>query len=173
MIKYLSIENFYSIKNENIVEFDLNVSDSGVLAHPTLGFAGTNASGKTNFIKAINFLVWFIGQSFFTKESKLPYEKFVGSEELPTKFNFIFCIKNDEFGYELEINLISGRKHQIRTQLEAIGCPILGDKKYGSDENFAEGIALHCRCLELNHPTLKIELRFEAEVPAYWQWSGQ
>ena len=83
------------------------------------------------------------------------------------------CIGRNRLGYELEINLISGRKHQIRTQLEAIGCPILGDKKYGSDENFAEGIALHCRCLELNHPTLKIELRFEAEVPAYWQWSGQ
>ncbi len=104
MIKYLSIENFYSIKNESVVEFDLNKSKGDFIAHPTLGFAGTNASGKTNFIKAINFLVWFIGQSFFTKESKLPYEKFVGLEELPTKFSFIFCIDEDEFGYELEIN---------------------------------------------------------------------
>ena len=83
------------------------------------------------------------------------------------------CIGRNRLGYELEINLISGRKHQIRTQLEAIGCPILGDKKYGSNESFAEGIALHCRSLELIHPTLKTEMRFEAEIPAYWQWSGQ
>lgn len=104
MIKYISIENFHSIKNESIVEFDLNKSNSDFIAHPTLGFAGTNASGKTNFIKAINFLVWFMGQSFFTKESKLPYEKFVGCEELSTKFSFIFCIENESFEYELEIN---------------------------------------------------------------------
>ncbi len=83
------------------------------------------------------------------------------------------CIGRNRLGYELEINLISGRKHQIRTQLEAIGCPILGDKKYGSNENFAEGIALHCRSLELSHPTLKTEMRFVAKIPEYWQWSGQ
>ncbi|HUP77551.1 MAG TPA: RluA family pseudouridine synthase [Pirellula sp.] len=83
------------------------------------------------------------------------------------------CIGRNRLGYELEINLISGRKHQIRAQLEAIGCPIVGDKKYGSNESFAEGIALHCRSLELIHPTLKTGMRFEAEIPEYWQWSGQ
>ena len=83
------------------------------------------------------------------------------------------CIGQNRLGFELEINLISGRKHQIRTQLEAIGCPILGDEKYGSNEFFAEGIALHCRSLELCHPTLKTELRFEAKLPEYWHWSGQ
>ncbi len=82
------------------------------------------------------------------------------------------CIGQNRLGYELEINLISGRKHQIRAQLEAIGCPILGDKKYGAENPFAEGIALHCRSLELIHPTLITELRFEAETPAYWQWNG-
>ena len=55
------------------------------------------------------------------------------------------CVGQNRLGYELEINLISGRKHQIRAQLEAIGCSILGDSKYGSKERFAEGIALHCR----------------------------
>ena len=104
MIKYLSIENFHSIKNENIIEFDLNKSDSDFIAHPTLGFAGTNASGKTNFIRGINFIVWFMGQSFFTKETKLPFEKFIGAESLPTKFNFIFCIGKEEYQYELEVN---------------------------------------------------------------------
>jgi 23S rRNA pseudouridine1911/1915/1917 synthase len=83
------------------------------------------------------------------------------------------CIGQNRLGYELEINLISGRKHQIRAQLEAIGCPILGDTKYGAENPFTEGIALHCRRLELIHPTLKTELRFEAEPPAYWQWNGK
>ena len=104
MIKYLSIENFHSIKNENIVEFDLNKSDSDFIAHPTLGFAGTNASGKTNFIKGLNFITWFIGQSFFSKKTEIPIEKFIGMEESPTKFNLIFSIEKQEFEYELVIN---------------------------------------------------------------------
>ena len=82
------------------------------------------------------------------------------------------CVGQNRLGFELEINLISGRKHQIRAQLEAIGCSILGDTKYGATVPFAEGIALHCRCLELMHPTLQTELRFEAEIPKGWQWSG-
>ena len=61
MIKYLSIENFQSIKNESIVEFDLNISNSEFLAHPVIGIAGTNASGKTTFAKALNFVIWFMG----------------------------------------------------------------------------------------------------------------
>ena len=104
MIKYLSIENFHSIKNENIIEFDLNKSDSDFIAHPTLGFAGTNASGKTNFIKGLNFITWFIGQSFFSKETEIPIEKFIGSAESPTKFNLIFSIEKQEFEYELMVN---------------------------------------------------------------------
>ena len=82
------------------------------------------------------------------------------------------CIGQNRLGYELEINLISGRKHQIRAQLEAIDCPIIGDAKYSSDKQFETGIALHCRSLELKHPTLQNELRFEADPPKYWLWSG-
>ena len=104
MVKYFSIENFYSIKNENIVEFDLNLSNSHFSAHPTLGFAGTNASGKTNFIRGLNFVHWFMGHSFFSKETKIPIKKFIGLEHLPTKFNLIFTLENEEIEYELEIN---------------------------------------------------------------------
>lgn len=82
------------------------------------------------------------------------------------------CVGQNRLGFELVINLISGRKHQIRAQLEAIGCSILGDQKYGAQEAFAEGIALHCRRLELSHPTLQTELRWEAALPDYWQWNG-
>lgn len=104
MVKYFSIENFYSIKNENIVEFDMNLSDSTFTVHPTIGFAGANASGKTNFIKGLSFIQWFISHSFFSKENKIPIKKFIGLEELPTKFNLILSINNEDIEYELEIN---------------------------------------------------------------------
>ncbi len=80
-------------------------------------------------------------------------------------------VGQNPLGYELEVNLISGRKHQIRAQLQAIGCSIVGDRKYGAKQSFASGIALHCRQLDLIHPTLKTELQFIAELPKYWRWS--
>ncbi|MFM8314037.1 MAG: RluA family pseudouridine synthase [Deltaproteobacteria bacterium] len=54
----------------------------------------------------------------------------------------------------VEVELVTGRKHQIRTQLSAIGSPILGDGKYGSKEKFREGaIALESCYLSFVHPT--------------------
>ena len=53
----------------------------------------------------------------------------------------------------LEIDLKTGRYHQIRAQLAAIGCPIIGDHKYGSPEKFKSGtIALHHQKLVIQHP---------------------
>jgi 23S rRNA pseudouridine1911/1915/1917 synthase len=72
------------------------------------------------------------------------------------------------FGTVLEIKLITGRKHQIRAQLEAIACPIVGDAKYSSRSSFPKGIALHCRSLCLEHPTTKSPVEWIAPVPAYW-----
>jgi 23S rRNA pseudouridine1911/1915/1917 synthase len=65
----------------------------------------------------------------------------------------------------VEIRLDTGRKHQIRLQLSHLGCPILGDRKYGSRKTLTGGIALHARRLELVHPVSKEPLRFEAPVP--------
>lgn len=74
--------------------------------------------------------------------------------------------------YLLEINLHTGRHHQIRSQLAAIGCPIKGDLKYGFDRSNADGsIHLHARKLSLIHPVKKEEITFEAPVPddALWK----
>lgn len=68
----------------------------------------------------------------------------------------------------IEIALITGRKHQIRCQLTAIGCPIVGDHRYGAEASFAQGIGLHCRQLCLLHPTTREGLRVVAEPPIYW-----
>lgn len=69
----------------------------------------------------------------------------------------------------LEIELLSGRKHQIRVQLAAAGMPILGDSKYGSTWPFSGGIALHSQSLTLQHPTLKTQFSWECAPPKSWQ----
>ena len=68
--------------------------------------------------------------------------------------------------YLLEIELMTGRHHQIRAQLARIGCPIRGDLKYGyarSNEN--GGISLHSRSIEFEHPVSHEQIRIVAETP--------
>lgn len=72
-------------------------------------------------------------------------------------------------GTLVEVELLTGRKHQIRVQLAAQGWPIVGDKKYGSREPFPQGIALHSRRLTLRHPTRGEILTFEAPPPTAWE----
>ncbi len=68
----------------------------------------------------------------------------------------------------LDVDLQTGRKHQIRVQLENAGFPILGDRKYGSQERFPMGIALHCRSLSFLHPTKKTVQSVKVDPPGYW-----
>jgi 23S rRNA pseudouridine1911/1915/1917 synthase len=68
-------------------------------------------------------------------------------------------------GCLLEVQLETGRKHQIRVQLAHLGCPILGDRKYGSKRRLPEGIALHAHTLEIAHPVSKAALHFAAPPP--------
>jgi 23S rRNA pseudouridine1911/1915/1917 synthase len=82
------------------------------------------------------------------------------------------CVGRNDLGYQLEIELVSGRKHQIRAQMEAIGCSIVGDKKYGAIHSFEDGIALHCRSLTVEHPTRKEALSWSAPLPEYWCWNS-
>ena len=66
----------------------------------------------------------------------------------------------------LEVDLHTGRHHQIRSQLSAIGCPIKGDLKYGFDRSNPDGsIHLHSRKLTLVHPVQKKEMPFIADPP--------
>ena len=58
----------------------------------------------------------------------------------------------------LEINLLTGRYHQIRAQLGDIGCPVLGDEKYGSKRKWPHGIALHHSEMRFEHPVTKESL---------------
>lgn len=69
----------------------------------------------------------------------------------------------------LEIRLETGRKHQIRVQMQHHGHPIVGDRKYGSPDPFPVGIALHAAELTLTHPTTHEEMTFRAEFPGTWK----
>ena len=71
----------------------------------------------------------------------------------------------------LEVRLLTGRHHQIRCQLAAMGCPIKGDLKYGSKRSNPDGsISLLSRKIELVHPVSKEEICIESPLPADNLW---
>lgn len=75
--------------------------------------------------------------------------------------------------YLLEIELLTGRKHQIRAQLAAIGCPIKGDLKYGDKRSNPDGsISLMAKSLEFVHPVSKKPISIEAKCPDDNLWKA-
>ncbi len=68
----------------------------------------------------------------------------------------------------VEIQLLTGRKHQIRVQFGSRDCSIVGDQKYDSALKFPAGIALHSYFLALDHPTRAERLEFCCDPPDYW-----
>lgn len=75
--------------------------------------------------------------------------------------------------FALEINLHTGRHHQIRAQLSAIGSPIKGDLKYGFDRSNSDGgIHLHARKLIFIHPVTKEPLEIVAPTPNDVIWNA-
>jgi 23S rRNA pseudouridine1911/1915/1917 synthase len=73
----------------------------------------------------------------------------------------------------LEINLLTGRHHQIRCQLAAIGCPIKGDLKYGAPRSNPDGsISLLSRRVEFVHPVSKLPICVEAPLPDDPLWKA-
>ena len=72
----------------------------------------------------------------------------------------------------LEVKLLTGRHHQIRCQLAAMGCPIKGDLKYGAPRSNPDGsISLLARKLEFEHPVSHKQISVEAPVPAGKLWN--
>lgn len=69
----------------------------------------------------------------------------------------------------VEVDLLTGRKHQIRVQFASRGMPILGDRKYDSRIDFEPGIALQASYLSLIHPVQKVELEFHLKPPKAWK----
>lgn len=73
--------------------------------------------------------------------------------------------------YLIEVELITGRHHQVRAQLASIGCPIKGDLKYGFDRSNPDGsIHLHSRQVHFTHPVSKENIFLTAPVPKDNLW---
>ncbi|APW33054.1 RNA pseudouridine synthase [Prevotella intermedia ATCC 25611 = DSM 20706] len=73
----------------------------------------------------------------------------------------------------LEVNLLTGRHHQIRCQLSAIGCPIKGDLKYGARRSNPDGsISLLSRTVEFIHPVSKENISVVSPLPAEKVWDN-
>ncbi len=74
--------------------------------------------------------------------------------------------------YLLKVNPLTGRSHQIRVQLSTMGCPIVGDNKYGYPRGSRKGsICLHARQLEFLHPVKKEPVKIFAKLPkdGFWE----
>jgi len=72
-------------------------------------------------------------------------------------------------GTLVEVEPATGRSHQIRVQLAAIGCVIVGDVRYGSKRRLGNMLALHASRLEFAHPTRQERVCVEAPLPAGWE----
>lgn len=75
--------------------------------------------------------------------------------------------------YLLEVELITGRHHQIRAQLANMGCPIKGDLKYGFPRSNPDAsISLHAYKIQFEHPTLKTNIEVTAPLPNDSLWEA-
>jgi len=68
----------------------------------------------------------------------------------------------------IEVNLLTGRKNQIRVHFSEAGHSVLGDKMYGKKEKGIKRLALHAARLSINHPVTKERMTFETNIPAYF-----
>ena len=69
----------------------------------------------------------------------------------------------------LEIDLLTGRKNQIRVHFSEKGSPVAGDKMYGEKDNGIKRLTLHAASITILHPDTKEKMIFETKVPAYFK----
>ena len=100
-----------------------------------------------------------------------------GNKEKPARFsgaklaklNYRLLETTDRY-YLLEVELLTGRHHQIRCQLSNMGCVIKGDLKYGAPRSNPDGgICLHSHEVYFIHPVQKLPIRVIAPVPSSWK----
>ena len=165
-----------------IHRLDRPTSGAVVFARTSKGLERMNAQFRE---KETNKVYWAIVEQkpekpegslvHFLKKNETKNKSFVtdsekgGAKEAKLTYKLI---ASSERYHLLEISLETGRHHQIRAQLAAIGCFIKGDIKYGAKRSNEDGsICLHARRLTINHPVTKEVLTFTAETPnaAIWK----
>lgn len=99
-------------------------------------------------------------------------KSFVVSKREGAKFarlNYRFLYSTDRY-HLIEVELLTGRHHQIRCQLSHMGCCIKGDLKYGAPRSNPDGgICLHAHNIRFVHPVKKTEINVSAPVPESWK----
>ena len=115
-------------------------------------------------------LVHFIKRNQQNNTSKAHTKEVPDSKKASLHYKIITELDNY---FALEIELHTGRHHQIRAQLQAIGCSIKGDLKYGFDRSNPDGgIHLHARKLSFIHPVSKEQIIIIAPVPQDVIWKS-
>ena len=119
--------------------------------------------------KETDTLVHFLKRNPKNNTSKAHSKEVPDSKKASLTYKIIKKLDNY---FALEIDLHTGRHHQIRAQLQAIGCPIKGDLKYGFDRSNPDGgIHLHAKKLVLTHPVSKEIITFNANIPNERIWN--
>lgn len=112
----------------------------------------------------------------FLKRNTKQNKSYAHLKEVPESKKAILhysVIKKLRGYFALEIALETGRHHQIRAQLKAIGCPIMGDLKYGFDKSNKDGsIHLHARKLAFTHPVKNEAVEIIAPPPEDLNWNA-
>ena len=120
--------------------------------------------------KSEDVLIHFLKRNEKNNTSKAHTKEVPESKKASLDYRII---KTLDHYFALEINLHTGRHHQIRAQLAAIGCPIKGDLKYGFDRSNPDGgIHLHARKLVFTHPVSKEILEVVAPTPKDVIWNS-
>lgn len=112
----------------------------------------------------------------YLKKNPEQNKSYVYEKEVPGSkkaiLHYKWLLSSDKY-HLMEVELETGRHHQIRCQLANIGCTIKGDLKYGTKRSNKDGsISLHARMLEFMHPTTKELIKVTAPVPkeSLWEW---
>lgn len=120
--------------------------------------------------KDADMLVHYLKRNEKSNTSKAYIKEVPDSKKASLDYRIIKELNNY---YALEINLHTGRHHQIRAQLSAVGSPIKGDLKYGFERSNADGgIHLHARKLVFTHPVSKEHFEIVAPVPDDVIWKA-
>lgn len=120
--------------------------------------------------KAKDTLVNYLRKNPKNNKSSVFHKEVTSSKRAVLHYKTLQKLENYSL---LEIDLETGRHHQIRAQLSAIGCPIKGDLKYGfSRSNKDASIHLHARQIEFIHPVSKENIKITAPTPNDAIWNA-
>tara|TARA_B100000886_G_scaffold238502_1_gene167149 strand:+ start:410 stop:1096 length:687 start_codon:yes stop_codon:yes gene_type:complete len=162
---------------------DRPVSGIVIFARTSKALSRMNDKLKKRQIRKLYWL--FISNKFKSKEGKIEgwfkknkkiNKSFFSEEEINNSkhgsLNYKIIEKLKKY-LKIEVDLKTGRHHQIRCSFSEIGFPILGDIKYGSKRsNKGGGIYLHSREVNFIHPVSKEEVIIKAEPPISGLWSA-